>query len=151
MNAVIVYGSHHHGNTEKLVRHLAARYPITLVDAEQMQEAELSQYDLVGFASGVDFGKFYPAVTELARFLRPGQKLFALYTCARDNKSYGEEIRQIAGVMDCTFLGKFGCKGYNTYGPWKLIGGMNKNRPSQEELAQAETFFAGILEKYREI
>ena len=43
-------------------------------------------------------------------------------------------------------LGEYGCRGYNTYGPWKLIGGMNRDHPSQEELYAAEDFFASLLE-----
>lgn len=34
----------------------------------------------------------------------------------------------------CTFEGKYGCKGYNTYGSWKIIGGMNKNHSKNKVL-----------------
>lgn len=145
MKTVIIYSSHHHGNTEKVVRHLTEKFTLDLVNAEKTRDVDLNSYDLVGFASGMDFGKFYPAVTDYASRLRPGQALFAIYTCAKDNKKYGEQIRQIAEQTHCRFLGKFGCKGYNTYGPWQLIGGMNKNHPNEAELANADAFLEGIL------
>ncbi len=150
MKAVIIYGSHHHGNTEKVVKFLAEKFTLDMINAETVANADLSSYDLVGFASGIDFGKFYPAVTDYAARLHPGQALFAIYTCAKDNKKYGEQIRQIAEETGCRFLGKFGCKGYNTYGPWQLIGGMNKNHPDKEELANAEAFLERICSACRE-
>ena len=41
-------------------------------------------------------------------------------------------------------LGEYGCKGYNTYGPWKVIGGMNKKHPTEVEVKSAVEFFDKI-------
>ena len=122
LNSLIVYASHHHQNTEKLVRHLSNRFGITLINAENTSAINYDSYDLIGFASGIDFGKFYPHVTELAQKMPEGKLVYALYTCAKDNKKYGSQIESIAAATNCRYLGKFGCKGYNTYGPWKIIG-----------------------------
>ena len=54
----IVYASTHHGSTRKLVESIAEKYEITQIDAAKQQTADLSGYDLIGFASGIDFGKF---------------------------------------------------------------------------------------------
>lgn len=43
-------------------------------------------------------------------------------------------------------LGDFNCKGFDTYGPIKLVGGHNKGHPNKEDLKNAE-FFAKSLEK----
>ena len=148
MKSMIVYASRHHGNTEKLVRHLANRYGIALVDAQAVQSLEGEEYDLIGFASGMDFGKFYPSVTALAQMLPPGKCVYALYTCARDQAKYGSEIEEIAGQKGCRYLGKYGCKGYNTYGPWKIIGGMNKAHPDAQELEKACVFYEQIVSDF---
>ena len=42
-------------------------------------------------------------------------------------------------------MGEYGCRGYNTYGPWKVIGGMNKNHPSKEELDEVIRFYEILL------
>lgn len=112
MKSLIVYGSHHHGSTEALVKAIAEQYPVDLLDAESGQLISLEEYDLIGFASGIDFGKFYPQVTEIARKLPVGKEIYALFTCARDNGKYGDEILQIASEKNCTYLGKYGCRGY---------------------------------------
>ena len=147
MKSLIVYGSRHHGNTRKVAEYLAKRQKIDLVDAEAVKDIDYEMYDLIGFASGLDFGKFYPSVTELALKLPRGKKVYALYTCAKDAQKYGLQIAEIARKCDCQWLGKYGCKGWNTYGPWKLIGGMNKNHPSAEELVAAEQFYLDVLQQ----
>ena len=145
MKSLILYASRHHGNTEKLVLHLASQYDVTLINAEKTTTIDYSSYDLIGFASGMDFGKFYPSVTDLASSLPAGKLVYALYTCAKDHARYGSQIEEIAQQTGCTFLGKFGCRGFNTYGPWKIIGGMNKHHPAPEELDAACSFYKQIL------
>ena len=147
MKSLIVYSSKHHGNTKRLADYLAERQEIDLVDAETAEDVEYGMYDLIGFASGIDFGKFYPSVMELAEQLPAGKKVYALYTCAKDQQKYGLQVKEIALMCGCRWLGKYGCKGWNTYGPWKLIGGINKNHPSAEELAKAEQFYLHILQE----
>ena len=38
-------------------------------------------------------------------------------------------------------LGEFGCKGYDTFGPFKLVGGIAKGHPDQKDLAAARAFY----------
>ena len=147
MKSMIVYASRHHGNTGKLVKHLADRYDITLTNAEETTEIDYAEYDLIGFASGIDFGKFYDPVIALAEQLPAEKRIYALYTCAQDREKYGGQIEEIAGRTGCIYLGKLGCKGYNTYGPWKLIGGMNKGHPDADELWRACAFYEKMMQE----
>ena len=39
----------------------------------------------------------------------------------------------------------FACKGLNTAGPLKLIGGIAKDRPNSEDLQAAKTFAQNII------
>ena len=142
----IVYVSRHHGNTFKLVNAIAERYDITLINAAEENKANLEAFDLIGFASGIDFGKFYEPVEQfLRRNLPLSKQVFFLYTCARTNPGFTKSVRLAAEQKNATVLGEYGCKGYNTYGPWKLIGGMNKQHPDQDELTQAVCFFESLL------
>ena len=146
-NAIIIYASTHHGNTRKLVEAIAETYHIPLIDATQQKQADLSGYDLIGFASGIDFGRFYaPVETFLQDNLPEGKQVFFLYTCARPGNRFTQTIQAEARKKNARILGEYGCRGYNTYGPWKWIGGMNRNHPSQQELQQALHFFASLQE-----
>ena len=152
MKSIIVYGSRHHGNTKKLVTYLAEKHEIKIVDAETDLKVDLNDYDLIGFASGIDFGRFYDPVMDLAGTLHEGKFVYALYTCAKDNGRYGKQIEELSREKGFKYLGEYGCRGYNTYGPWKLIGGMNKNHPSEDEMERAEKFYEKIeKEVYKDI
>ena len=45
-------------------------------------------------------------------------------------------------------LGEFGCKGYDTFGPFKLVGGIAKGRPNEADLEQARSFYHEIQGVY---
>ena len=37
-------------------------------------------------------------------------------------------------------VGKFGCKGYDTFGPFKLVGGIAKGHPDDKDIQNAVEF-----------
>lgn len=41
-------------------------------------------------------------------------------------------------------LGEFSCKGYDTFGPFKLIGGIAKGHPDTQDLENARKFYRKI-------
>ncbi len=144
--AVIIYASTHHGNTRKLVEAIANKYDIDKIDATKHQQSDLSGYDLIGFASGINFGKFYDSVEDFLENNLPERKrVFFLYTCAKINPRFTEKIKSLALKKGAVILGEYGCKGYNTYGPWKMIGGINKSHPSEDEISNAVKFFASLF------
>ena len=146
--AAIVYASRHHQNTYRLVQAISEKYDVVLINAERQKQADLSQYDLIGFASGIDFGKFYVSVEEFLKANLPeNKKVFFLYTCAKKNSKFTECIKIEAIKKSAVIMGEYGCRGYNTYGPWKLIGGMNKNHPSPKELEESIRFYEVLLDK----
>ena len=53
MRKAIVYASVHHGNTEKIVKSIAEECQVDLIDAVKQSDADLSSYDMIGFASGI--------------------------------------------------------------------------------------------------
>lgn len=139
---VIIYASTHHGNTYKLVKAISEKYNIDTIDATQESVADLQAYDVIGFASGIDFGKFYETVEIFAKKnLLIEKKVFFMYTCAKVRKGFTDSIREITTQKNAVILGEYGCKGFNTYGPWKVIGGMNKNHPTEDEINKAVEFF----------
>lgn len=143
----IIYASTHHGNTLKLVEAICQKYSVTRIDASVRQHADLTEYQLIGLASGIDFGKCHDAVERfLKENLPQNRQVFFLYTCASVRQGFTRTLREEARKKQAVILGEYGCRGFNTYGPWKLIGGMNKGHPSAEEIADAVRFFESLLE-----
>ena len=143
---VIVYASTHHGNTRKLIEAISEKYQIDIIDAIEQKFANLSEYDLIGFASGIDFGKFYDAVEQFLKDNLPENKaVFFMYTCAREDKDFTYSMRTEALKRNAILMGEYGCRGYNTYGAWKVIGGMNKHHPTKKELDGAVQFYELLI------
>ena len=143
----IIYASTHHGNTRKLVEAIADKYDIEKIDATKHQQIDLAGYDLIGFASGIDFGNFYDSVEQFLKSNLPeGKRVFFLYTCAKVSNRFTDSIKAAATQKGAVVLGEYGCKGFNTYGPWKVIGGMNKGHPSADETSKAVHFYESLIE-----
>lgn len=142
MKTAIIYESTHHGNTKKLLDAIAQKHEVVLIDVTGTENISLEEYDVIGFASGVAFGKFYKKITEVAETKLPaGKKVFFIYSCGNNSKDFSKNIREIAERKNCVSLGTYGCKGYDTYGPFGLIGGINKNHPDEQEIADAVKFY----------
>ena len=131
MKAIIIYESTHHGNTKKLVQAIAAKYHVETASIEGAESIDLSSYDRIGLASGIAFGKFYKRMEKFAEKIPAGARVFLLYTCGNPAK----------------VVGNYGCKGYDTYGPFKLVGGIAKGHPTEEEIARAVEFYSKIRGK----
>lgn len=145
MKTAIVYYSRHHGNTKKLIDALAAEHDITAIDASQTSTADLTGYDAVGFASGIYYSKFHKTVLEFAeKNLPDGKPVFFLYTCGADSARYTNAIAGAVSRHNAPVLGQFGCLGYDTFGPFKLIGGVAKGHPDDQDLENAKRFYEGL-------
>lgn len=53
-------------------------------------------------------------------------------------------MREIADRKRCRELGAYHCLGYDTFGPFKLVGGIAKGHPTEEEIAEAVRFYQSL-------
>lgn len=145
MKTAIVFYSRHHANTRKLLDAIAQRYDVTLIDALEQPDADLSGYEMIGFASGIYYSKFHKSTLKAAEKLEKGQKVFFIYTYGAKKEGYTKAIREAAAKRGAQILGEYGCFGFNTFGPFKLIGGIAKGHPDAQDVEGAVRFFAGLL------
>lgn len=146
MKSVIIYASTHHGNTKKLVDAIAKECEVDVVDATKVREKDLKEYDLIGFASGIFYTKFAAPVLSFANVNLPINKnVFFIATAGNTNKGNFKSIEAVVNEKKCNVVGRFQCKGFDTYGPMKLIGGINKDRPNEEDIKSAVDFYKGII------
>lgn len=146
MKTAVVYYSQHHGNTKKVIDAIAENHDITLIDATKTESENLAEYDLIGFASGIYYSKFHKSVLKFAEENLPAdKKVFFLYTCGAKKDSYTKAIKDIVSKKSAHILGEYGCIGFDTFGPFKLIGGLGKGHPDSTELDNAVKFYNDIL------
>lgn len=146
MSTAILYYSKHHGNTKKLLDAIAAAHDVTLIDVTKEKKTDLSMYDRIGLASGIYAGNLgKPLLTYAEENLPEGMPVFFLYTSAMGAKTkFPKAAEALIAKKRGTILGKYACQGYNTFGPFKIIGGTAKGHPTKEELAAAVSFYEGL-------
>ena len=141
-NTVIVYASKHHGNTKKLLEAIAEQEDVELLDIAENEQYDLSGYDRIGIASGIAYGKYYPQMLKFLENNLPYDKdVFYIHTAGDPRENHTDSAKKIAEEKNCRCLGVFYCKGFDTFGPFKLVGGINKNRPNTEDMEQAVQFY----------
>ena len=149
MKTVTCYYSRHHGNIRKILEAMAQEGDVELLDITTRQAVRLEHYDCVSFATGVYFGKFHDSVLSFARqYLPAGKPVFFVCTYGGGMGSSTKELKALAAERRCPVLGSFGCKGYDTFGPFKLVGGIARGRPNEADLEQARSFYQEIQGAY---
>ena len=150
MKTVICYYSRHHGNTRKVLEAMAEEGAVDLVDVTTRQSVRLEEYDCIGFASGIYGFEFQKAVVEFARqYLPQGKPVFFVYTYGAAKGTGAKALTESAGEKGCPVLGEFSCRGYDTFGPFKLMGGIATGHPDAQDLENARIFFRRIQDSMR--
>lgn len=145
MKSIIIYESTHHENTKRLVDAIAKKHNVENVSIENAEAIDLSGYDIVGLAAGIAFGKFYKRMEDFAAKIPSGKRLFLLYTCGNPSGGYVKSITRTLESNGAKVMGSYGCRGYDTYGPFKLVGGIAKGHPTEEEMIGAVEFYDKII------
>ena len=142
MSTAIVYYSKHHGNTKKLLDAIAEKHPVTLIDVTAQPDADLSGYERIGFASGIYYSAFAKQIISFANAHLPERKdVFYIYTHGASKGDFLKAMREIADKKHCREIGEYRCQGFDTFGPFKLVGGIAKGHPTEEEIKGAVTFY----------
>ena len=147
MKTAIVYYSKHHGNTKKLVDAIASKFEVVLIDVTESRTIDLKDFDCIGFASGIYFSSFAKQVLSFAEKNLPDNKnVFFIGTCGvKSPVVYFDAIRKIASTKNCCELGTYLCLGFDTFGPFKVIGGIAKGHPNEKEIAGAVNFYQKVI------
>ena len=116
--------------------------PADLFKADKIDPQELFKYALIGFGSGIYFGKHHKAIFNLLeKSPNLAKKVFVFSTRGGGPAwLYHMPLKNVLFRKGCDILGEFSCMGYDTFGPFKLIGGLNKNRPNAKDLDNASKF-----------
>ena len=120
-----------------------------LIDVTTRQAVRLEGYDCVGFASGIYGFAFHQAVVNFARqYLPAGKPVFFVYTYGGAKGTGARAMAALAREKGCPVLGEFSCKGYDTFGPFRWIGGIAKGHPDARDLENARRFYREIRERF---
>lgn len=145
---LILYRSPHHGNTKKLLDAIVKAHPDVVLAKAGEDMVDASPYDLIGIASGVYNSKLHRTVRKALEGLNgSGKKAFAIYTCGdKEGHKYGERYMDLLRSRDFAPAGFYWSVAWDSFGPLRLIGGVNKGRPNEDEIQGAVKFYEGLCE-----
>ena len=145
--AILFYYSIHHGNTQKVVETVASKLSVDLVRIPMREPVSLEGYDLIGFASGIYMSEFGKPIREFASSLDglEGKNCFTLFTHGAPRAPHDQAFVDLLTKKGAKISGRFGCRGFDTFGPFKLVGGIAKGHPNNDDIAEAATYFGELL------
>lgn len=147
MKVAIMYFSSQHKNTKKLLDALKETYDVSLFDVTDVKDVELSDYDIIGLASGTYFGNYSKKLLEFAKMHLPQKKKVFLINTYGALRAIQKDVKKIIADKQCELIGYFGCRGYDTYGILKYVGGIAKGHPNQKDIENVKKFLKNIINK----
>jgi len=154
MKSLAVVISTHHDNTVKIGRAIADEIDAELKAPKDVDENKISEYDLIGFGSGIYSATVHDEVVSLVeKISKVSNKDAFIFSTAGVTSSSKllkdhSQLRQRLEEKGFYVVGEFQCKGFNTNSFLKFFGGMNKGRPNAEDLRNAQMFAQDVVEKY---
>jgi len=139
--SLIIYYSYHHGNTEKIASAMSVATGAELCKLENISSKNLQDYEVIGLGAGIAFGKHYDKLLKGASQLDlRGKSVYVFSTSGTGGTNCHTALVELLNKAGATVVGNFGCKGFDTVGPFKLIGGIAKGHPDTSEIEAAKKF-----------
>lgn len=149
--AIILYASVHHQNTKKLIESVKSQN-VTIQDVSCAKSINLSEYDVVGFASGIYMGKMHRTIEEFIENNKgnlSNKKTFLIATCGGTATKGLEKMADKLKAYQAEVVGTFWTHGYDTYGPFKLIGGIRKKHPDAKSCITLVGLLGSVIPRVR--
>lgn len=152
MKAIIVCAGTPEGNTRKVADAIGTTLDARVVAPDEVGVGSLAGHDVVGFGSGIFWQRFHPELRRLVRSLARADRghAFVFATSGLPEfplLSYTRSMRRLLRRKGFEVHDGFVCRGKDTWGPFKLVGGIHKQRPDGTDLAAARTFARRVRER----
>lgn len=146
--ALILLKSSHRGNTGKLADVLGA----DIRPPDEVSPEEFADYDLLDFGSGIYFGRLH---AELRAWLRrlprttTPQPAFVFSTAGLPflRSLWHWPVKRALAQRGYAVLGDFCCRGHDSVGPLRLIGGLNRGHPNAADIERARRFASDLRQR----
>ena len=124
--------------------------PLTVVELENVKHYNINEYDIVGFGSGIYYGKHDKELIEFVKKLDDFPLYNFVISTSGTNKfkKYSKALINVLESKNKTVLGTFGCKGLDKFFIFKLFGGINKEHPDETDYDLAQQFIIELMQKY---
>lgn len=134
-----------HGNTRRIAEAIGAVLDAQVLTPAQVTPDTLRDVQRIGFGSGIYWMGFDTGLLDLVHGLpdMAGHEAFVFATSGLPEPPFRRYTRTFAHLLEhkgFRVIGTFACRGIDTLGPLRLLGGVNKNHPNDGDLAAARAF-----------
>ncbi len=152
MKILIIVKSKHNDNTLKIAEAMSEAAPVTVATLENAQLYNLNEYDIVGYGSGIYFGKHDK---ELLKFVESlgNDKSYCFVFSTSGSKNFEKNNACLIKLLESknkVVLDSFGCLGFDKFFIFAICGGINKTHPDINDFESAQNFISRLPEKYNQ-
>ncbi|MGJ6124330.1 flavodoxin family protein [Mycolicibacterium sp. Y3] len=152
MKSLVICVSVSNGSTRRVADRMAEVLGAEVLEPEAVDVETLRDYDLVGFGSGIYFMAVHPRLWRLIRRLPRGNGIhaFTFFTSGGPELpllGYRRAVHRRLTSKGFEVLDSFSCRGLDTVGPLRWVGGVNKGRPNKADLDRAAAFATQLRER----
>jgi flavodoxin len=155
--SIVLCKSIHHGNTLAVAQRIARCLEAQVVDPETAPAIGPDSYELIGVGSGIYYGRFHRAIRDWLAKLPPragrGTDVFIYSTSGLPFLSpfYHRGLKRGLEQRGFRVVGEFYCRGHDTFGPLRFIGGLNRKHPDAADLERADAFASRLRQELHHI
>lgn len=148
--SLIVYTSVHHQNTATIARAMAEVLGAECVSPDDCPYERLASCTLLGVGSGVYYGGIHDELWQWVRGLPEtyGRSLgvFVFTTSGLPvlAKLWHAPLKAVLAKKGYDVMAEFSCRGFDTWGPLWITGGLNRKHPDERDLQRAREFAARL-------
>lgn len=143
---LIVVKSVHHQNTAEVAHAMAEVLGAECAAPEELPYTSLDRCRLVGFGSGVYYGQMREALFNWLRGLPDAPEatkpafIFSTSGLPFLAKLWHGPLKKLLARKGFEVVEEFACRGFDTWGPLWLTGGLNWRHPNERDLVRARAF-----------
>jgi len=156
LKPALVCISTHHGNTEKIANAMADALGAPVLRPEKSALQSLTEYDVIGFGSGIYFMKHHRKLLGFIGKLpdMKNKKAFIFSTAGVSDRLIEKNLKKNHKALknkltDKGFqiIGEFSCCGYMKRGWYYWKGDRNIGRPNEDDIKKAKEFATSLTGK----
>lgn len=150
---LLVYKSVHHQNTAQIAREIAGVLGADCLSPAECPYGKLAGCDLLGVGSGVYYGRVHDELWNWVLGLpeeHAGKlRVFVFTTSGLPLlvKLWHWPLKSTLMKKGYEISGEFSCRGFDTWGPLWLTGGLNRKHPDDRDLQRARDFARNVAEE----
>lgn len=139
-NRLIIYHTVS-GRTGKVASAISKGLKATMKKVENFNLEEFEKADLIGLGSGIYYGRHHKKLIKLVKELPEGDKKMIVFsTSGCGTTKFHKKLCNLLRNKGYTVVDEMAVMGFDICGLFKLVGGINRGKPDEEDLREAEEF-----------